>query len=48
MDLRFAYNTNGTVHHRMEDAVALVAVSGYDGIALTLDHVVLDPMAEGW
>ncbi|TLU70916.1 sugar phosphate isomerase/epimerase family protein [Lichenicoccus roseus] len=48
MALRFAYNTNGTVHHRMEDAVALIADSFYDGIALTLDHHVLDPMNEGW
>ncbi len=48
MELRYAYNTNGTVHHRMTDAVSLVADSGYDGIALTLDHACLDPMAEGW
>ena len=48
MELRFAYNTNGTAHHRMTDAVALVADSGYDGIAVTLDHVCLDPMMEGW
>lgn len=48
MTLRFAYNTNGTVHHRMEDAVALIAASGYDGVALTLDHHVLDPMRDGW
>ncbi|MCQ8240158.1 sugar phosphate isomerase/epimerase family protein [Rhizosaccharibacter radicis] len=48
MTLRYAYNTNGTTHHRMEDSVALIADSGYDGIALTLDHHVLDPMAEGW
>ena len=48
MTLRFAYNTNGTVHHRLEDAVALIADSGYDGIALTLDHHVLDPMRAGW
>ena len=48
MTLRFAYNTNGTVHHRMDDAVSLIADSGYDGIALTLDHHVLDPMRAGW
>ncbi len=48
MTLRFAYNTNGTVHHRLEDAVSLIADSGYDGIALTLDHHVLDPMRDGW
>lgn len=48
MTLRYAYNTNGTIHHRMEDAIALIADSGYDGVALTVDHHVLDPMATGW
>ena len=48
MTLRYAYNSNGTVHHRMDDAVALIADSGYDGVALTLDHHYLDPMQEGW
>ena len=46
--LRFAYNTNGAANHRLGDAVALVADSGYDGVALTLDHHHLDPMEEGW
>ena len=48
MTLRFAYNTNGAANHRLEDAVALIAEAGYDGVALTLDHHHLDPMAEGW
>lgn len=48
MALRYAYNTNGTVHHRMSDAVALIADAGYDGVALTLDHEYLDPMKAGW
>ena len=48
MALRFAYNTNGAANHRLADAVALIAEAGYDGIALTLDHHHLDPMAEGW
>ncbi|MFL1461590.1 sugar phosphate isomerase/epimerase family protein [Roseococcus sp. DSY-14] len=48
MSLRFAFNTNGTANHRLEDAVALIADAGYDGVALTLDHHHLDPMAEGW
>ncbi len=48
MTLRYAYNTNGTNHHRMEDAIALIADSAYDGVALTLDHHVLDPMTAGW
>lgn len=41
--LRFAYNTNGLAHHRLEEAVALLADAGYDGIALTLDVQHLDP-----
>ena len=48
MTLRFAFNTNGAANHRLEDAVALIADAGYAGIALTLDHHHLDPMAEGW
>ena len=48
LTLRYAYNTNGTIHHRMEDAVALIADSGYDGVSLTIDHHVLDPMNPGW
>lgn len=45
MDLRFAYNTNGTANHRFDDALALIADSGYDGVALTLDHHHFDPFA---
>jgi sugar phosphate isomerase/epimerase len=43
--LRFAYNTNGVASHRLDDALSLIADSGYDGVALTLDHHHLDPMA---
>lgn len=46
--LRFAYNTNGAANHRLSDAIALIAVAGYDGVALTLDHHHLDPMEDGW
>ncbi len=45
MSLRFAYNTNGTAHHRLDDALGLIADSGYDGVALTLDIHHLDPFA---
>ncbi|RKH57054.1 sugar phosphate isomerase/epimerase family protein [Corallococcus aberystwythensis] len=45
MALRFAYNTNGVSNHRFEDALALIADSGYDGVALTLDHHHFDPFA---
>jgi D-psicose/D-tagatose/L-ribulose 3-epimerase len=43
--LRFAYNTNGCANHRLDDALALIADSGYDGVALTLDIHHLDPFA---
>ncbi len=45
MTLRFAYNTNGAANHRLDDALALIAEAGYDGVALTLDHHHLDPYA---
>ncbi|WP_163785693.1 sugar phosphate isomerase/epimerase family protein [Myxococcus vastator] len=45
MSLRFAYNTNGVANHRFLDALRLIADSGYDGVALTLDHHHFDPFA---
>ncbi len=41
--LRLAYNTNGFAHHRLDDAIDLVADLGYDGLALTPDVQHLDP-----
>lgn len=46
MSLRFAYNTNGIANHRLADALDLIADSGYDGVAITLDHHHLDPFAD--
>ncbi len=48
MSLRFAYNTNGCGSHRLDDALDLMAESGYAGVALTLDHHHFDPFADGW
>lgn len=45
MRLRYAYNTNGAANHRLGDALRLIADSGYDGVALTLDHHHFDPFA---
>jgi L-ribulose-5-phosphate 3-epimerase len=41
--LRFGYVTNGLTNHRLDDALALLADGGYEGVALTLDHVHFDP-----
>ena len=45
MSLRYAYNTNGIANHRLDDALDLIAESGYHGVAITLDHHHLDPYA---
>jgi L-ribulose-5-phosphate 3-epimerase len=37
------YNTNGFAHHRLEDAIVLLAELGYGSIALTLDFHALNP-----
>ncbi|MEU5781807.1 sugar phosphate isomerase/epimerase family protein [Micromonospora lupini] len=45
--LRLGYGTNGFANHRLDDALAVIADLGYDGVALTLDHDHLDPFAPG-
>ncbi len=47
MTLRYAYNTNGLQSHRLSDALALLGDQGYHGVALTLDHMHLDPLMSG-
>ena len=38
MNLSFGYNTNGFAHHKLEDALEIIAECGYRGVALTLDN----------
>jgi sugar phosphate isomerase/epimerase len=41
--MRLGYNTNGLAHHRLTDAIELLADHGYASVALTLDAGALDP-----
>ena len=42
------YNTNGFAHHRLDDALAILADLGYQGVGLTVDHGVLSPLDLDW
>lgn len=40
------YNTNGFSHHSPKDAIIVLREIGYDGIAITIDHHLLNPFHE--
>jgi sugar phosphate isomerase/epimerase len=41
--MKLGYNTNGLAHHRLVDAIELLADEGYQSVAITLDAGALDP-----
>ncbi|MFQ5731785.1 MAG: sugar phosphate isomerase/epimerase family protein [Planctomycetaceae bacterium] len=46
--MKLGYNTNGLPHHRWDDALDLIAETGYTSVALTVDHHCLNPFAPDW
>jgi sugar phosphate isomerase/epimerase len=42
------YGTNGFADHTLNDALDVIAGSGYTAVALTLGHPHLDPFADDW
>ena len=40
------YNTNGLAHHRLADAIELLASLGYRSVAITIDHGALSPLED--
>ncbi len=42
------YNTNGLAHHEPLAALHLLAEQGYRGVALTIDHYLLNPHDPNW
>jgi L-ribulose-5-phosphate 3-epimerase len=42
------YNTNGFAHHEPLAAIEILAEIGYQGVSLTLDHGLLNPLESSW
>lgn len=45
--MKLGYNTNGFAHHRLEDAITILAEIGYRSVAITVDTHALNPYTRG-
>jgi sugar phosphate isomerase/epimerase len=43
--MKLGYNTNGLAHHRWDQALELIAETGYESVAITVDHQWLNPFS---
>lgn len=43
--MKLGYNTNGMAHHRWDQALELIAETGYESVAITVDHQWLNPFS---
>ncbi len=41
--MKLGYNTNGFAHHRLQDALVIIAEIGYKSVGITLDYLHLNP-----
>lgn len=43
--MKLGYNTNGLAFHRWDDAIRLIAETGYESVAISVDHYCLNPFS---
>jgi len=43
--VKLGYNTNGLAFHRWDDAIRLIAETGYESVAISVDHDCLNPFS---
>ncbi len=44
--MKLGYNTNGMAHHRWDQALELIAATGYQSVAVTVDHQWVNPYSQ--